>query len=508
MYQCVRGISRQLRLLLLCGCIITTAQAQRIVNVPQGVGTLNTAVNGDTLATGARVDVNTVYVLARGGVYLTSGEIQNKYPLTIVAAAGAGARPRIYPAVVSGALSSRPFRPLGDLTLRGVAVSNRDELGGLLDNTIRANRDSIRIVVDSCFFDEDAQAVIRLDTKLCRVLMTNCTVGRIGTMASIDNGRVVDDRGNVVDTLIMENNMIYNVTSRIIRDGGMPINYLRFNHNTVIGVPQRASMFGQVVVGRVTNNLWVNWAFLGIDTSSNLSGSEAITLDTLVGNAPQTVVVKWNNFSIDPSIKSLWPTTPVLRRERPIFAAYRWALIGKDTNSLWREPVAFKAGPPQPTEITQGYFATPRVLPLWVNTGAPYDFSYPTTSVLYTSAEGGYPLGSLVPFPAKYESWKSNPSSSVRLTQDATPAAFSLSPNYPNPFNPRTQFVYELGADAFVSVTVYNVMGQEVAVLVNERQQAGSYQAAWDGSGAGSGIYFCTMKAGAFTMTRKMMLVK
>ena len=90
--------------------------AQRTVEVAQGVGTLNEAIFSDTTANGDRVDSTTVYVLADGGTYLSTGEMENRFPLTIVAAEGAAVKPKLYPAVDDGNESARLFVPRDDLT--------------------------------------------------------------------------------------------------------------------------------------------------------------------------------------------------------------------------------------------------------------------------------------------------------------------------------------------------------------------------------------------------------
>ena len=63
-------------------------------------------------------------------------------------------------------------------------------------------------------------------------------------------------------------------------------------------------------------------------------------------------------------------------------------------------------------------------------------------------------------------------------------------------------------ADNFVTIKIYNVLGREIAVLVNEKQSAGSYKIKWDGSNYTSGVYFYKLTAGYFTETKKMILIK
>jgi len=87
---------------------------------------------------------------------------------------------------------------------------------------------------------------------------------------------------------------------------------------------------------------------------------------------------------------------------------------------------------------------------------------------------------------------------------------FSLSQNYPNPFNPSTKMNYEIKNSGYVSLIVFDLLGKEVATLVNEKQNAGSYAVDFNSSefSLPSGIYFYTLNAGEFTETKKMILIK
>ncbi len=88
------------------------------------------------------------------------------------------------------------------------------------------------------------------------------------------------------------------------------------------------------------------------------------------------------------------------------------------------------------------------------------------------------------------------------------PEGYSLSQNYPNPFNPNTIINYQLPMFNFVSLKVYDVLGNEVMTIVNENQNAGTYSVSFDGSGISSGVYFYTITAGDFKETKRMLLVK
>ena len=88
------------------------------------------------------------------------------------------------------------------------------------------------------------------------------------------------------------------------------------------------------------------------------------------------------------------------------------------------------------------------------------------------------------------------------------PDEFSLSQNYPNPFNPSTTISYMVPKSSFVTIKLYDALGKEVAILVNEEKQDGTYSVRFDGSKMSSGIYFYTMQSEDFLSTRKLILLK
>jgi hypothetical protein len=88
------------------------------------------------------------------------------------------------------------------------------------------------------------------------------------------------------------------------------------------------------------------------------------------------------------------------------------------------------------------------------------------------------------------------------------PEVYSLSQNHPNPFNPSTTIKFEISDRSFVTIKVYDVLGKEVATLVNEEKPAGSYEVKFDGTVLPTGIYFYQLKAGNYFETRKMVLLK
>jgi Secretion system C-terminal sorting domain len=96
-----------------------------------------------------------------------------------------------------------------------------------------------------------------------------------------------------------------------------------------------------------------------------------------------------------------------------------------------------------------------------------------------------------------------------RVPGSSVPASFALNQNYPNPFNPSTRVSFDVPRSAKITLTVYNLLGQKVATLVNERLAAGRHETTWNARNLPSGMYIMHMQAdGSFTSSMKLMLLK
>ena len=137
---------------------------------------------------------------------------------------------------------------------------------------------------------------------------------------------------------------------------------------------------------------------------------------------------------------------------------------------------------------------------------------------------GGFPLGDLSRWwPNEYAQWKAqaateNTTITNRLMNglvsvseqpgSAIPSSFSLGQNYPNPFNPTTEIEYSIPKYGFVSLKVYNTLGQEVATLTEGIHQVGNYVATFNGAGLASGVYMYQLQSDNVTITKKFVLMK
>ena len=97
---------------------------------------------------------------------------------------------------------------------------------------------------------------------------------------------------------------------------------------------------------------------------------------------------------------------------------------------------------------------------------------------------------------------------SAREAISLQPHSFTLEQNYPNPFNPTTDFRFQITDFSMVTLKVYDALGREVATLIDETKQRGSYDVKWNASGIASGIYYYRLQVGNISETRKMILAK
>jgi len=94
------------------------------------------------------------------------------------------------------------------------------------------------------------------------------------------------------------------------------------------------------------------------------------------------------------------------------------------------------------------------------------------------------------------------------MVEIETPKEFSLGQNFPNPFNPSTKIKYTIPSDGYVTLKVYDILGNEVSTLVDEFKQAGTFDVTFDGSNLSSGVYYYRLTSGELTSTKKLMLLR
>ena len=152
----------------------------------------------------------------------------------------------------------------------------------------------------------------------------------------------------------------------------------------------------------------------------------------------------------------------------------------------------------------------------------PVDLSYDNADLL-TAGLGGFPVGDLNWFPTQKAAWDAQRDAEYAAIQQVldtgvmtavenetnVPVEFALAQNYPNPFNPSTSIQFSLTKSSNVTLKVYDAIGQEVATLVDGFKSGNqSYNVEFNGANLASGVYFYTLRAGDYSVTKKMLLMK
>jgi len=180
---------------------------------------------------------------------------------------------------------------------------------------------------------------------------------------------------------------------------------------------------------------------------------------------------------------------------------------------------AFELPPPPPPGVFDARFASGRMVDLAAdgkNGSFPISVSsaaYPMTVAwnLKNSTVASLNIGGTVVAmtPKGHARVNANSSIAVDLSSKASlPTQYSLSQNYPNPFNPSTIIKFDLPVNGYVTLTVYNILGQPVVKLVDGIQAAGYKSVEFNAAALPSGVYFYRINAGAYTATKKLLLMK
>jgi Secretion system C-terminal sorting domain len=292
-------MKKQVFALLFLGCLLQSAQAQTLTVNPGPTGTLNQAIaNNPTVKT---------FILKRNFPYLLSGELVLASDITIKAEDGPGKRPILLYGPPPGApIIDQLIRTSANLRLEGLHLTNRDNLGGISQRMVRTAADNIRIEAHDCIFDDSGQTAFRLDSRGTRIFVTNCIGSRLGQPNNPDNGRFIDDRGNQVDTVVIHNSIVYNVTSRIYRDGGEVTNYMRITNSTFMNSMQRGFELGRVKEFIFLNNICADLQINGRDSSAIAANNETsadaawIRIDS-TGAGNESWTIGYSNFFYTPA---------------------------------------------------------------------------------------------------------------------------------------------------------------------------------------------------------------
>jgi hypothetical protein len=537
--------------------VLAFAQTELIVE-PYDVSSkyLNEVIQGDTTPTGARMNPERVYVLRRDRLYFANAFIQNTgYALRIKAENTIGAKPVINAFRGSaGAYAAQIFQVDTLLWLQNLSMNAWDEGGEdfaiYQTRIINVNRIGSELYVDSCTLNGGTGTILQTSVAARYVRVTNSTFANAGNVRAnnLGNGRAIDFRNVSIDSARIENCSFFNINDRVWRHfgaGQVPLRNLTVNHNTIFNELAEHGCMGLGKVDgvfRITNNLFVDNFIFGNDSTATERLGEFGDTDergpsgayrmTFVGTMKDTTtsttyVIRNNYYSVSPSLQAFYDS----RNGLPDAGVgnlipLTWYINGKlgadSVKAFYKvaTPVVFTAAPPTAVSMAEWFFlpiasggsgkikqnATFKPEYDWQRVSTLYltdtlNFTYQTSSTAYTGADEGQPAGDL-------RWWKLTPVSVNEPDGSLIPGAFVLGQNYPNPFNPTTKIPFDLPQSGTVVLKVFNIIGQEVATLVNGRMEAGSHEIVFEASRLTTGVYIYRLVSGSNSASRRMLFVK
>lgn len=525
-------------------------------------GNLNTVIAEDTTANGQR-NPNRVYVLQQTGSadtsYFITAPILTNGNLTVIGKPNptTGHLPVIEPAILpDGSSPNILFEPN---SAGRISLSNLYFLGWRTDDVttalqvVNSQADSVSIFINKCVADGFNSATIAINSSYNNIFVTNT---EFRDAAHPGGGASWINYSLPTDSVIFENDTFFEQYHADFGELNW-VEYFRFEHNTCFFNENQPLVVPQLFNGAIKNNIFyalgdygadssdilthisrpgfnqLGYAIINLDSLSTLLNSpynltEADRMDTVEDNVffwPKGLYVYWTSVSDsahDPGL--LTPPVIVDKTTLSMFNNHKtWpGLYYANNDSV--DPgfssslvsmcvdTMIKAINIRWTQGTQGGFRQSPIHtnPLNVYGSVPSNWAdvqgYPvpenlkyTNSSLMTAGTDGKPLGDLNWFPNITD---------VKRIQKQTPTNYELSQNYPNPFNPTTIIKYSIPKSGFLSLKIYNILGQEISTLYAGFQKAGSYRVNFDASKLASGIYLYRLEANGFTKTMKMVLMK
>ncbi len=456
----------------------------------------------------------------------------------------------------------------GDMTIKNCALTSAAPDLSLGWSFTGPSAPNLHLVYDNCLFEHDRWVFVAVTYDNCDITLRNCYFVNMNGQPCRRNGGLFDCFANV-DTLLVENCTHINAQGTMYRfRGGYQFKRILLNHNTFVDCA--GSVFlnnGYQSNVSLTNNLFVNCnvqpypAIHSIDTGEQdpdwlPMGLVNVYPDSadVANHTPRRFLVDKNLLYWDPSLGNVvdtvnqlkvngvsdWQSQMILMnsRTKAMFdddARYPFLIEGttyteRPSFTDSKDLLGARVGILKTLAVAIVDTNSPDMLPEWrlVNTGTskylnpdwpiPVDLSY-TNATLMTGASGGFPVGDVNWFPvqkaawlaqrdAEYSAFDNEMNRTVAVNEHVLPGEFTLGQNYPNPFNPSTTISFSLPHAANVSVKVFDMLGREVATLVNGYTTSGLHEVQFNATNLASGVYAYRFSSGNFTAVKKMTVVK
>jgi len=512
-------------------------------------GNINNVIQGDTLVNGKRAHPGRAYRLYRDSIYYFNATINVNFPLTIFADTGSHRPPVIAPVLLTDGSSPSPFlnvyggtRQLNVINLYFTAI-RPNQTPNLYAACMSYGGDSVSSIYRGDVFEAYGAAIEVNSGNHDNFHINDCVFTNMMHPSSWFRGQAfISWGGFATDTVVMTNNTMFNCNSYAKASVDYTL-YSRFDHNTVY--LNCVNPINDFVMTNATyrNNIFYGTEAMAQENSeiqqyyfeNSISPSSIISFDSLntapshipVAESDRHITVQNNSIYWPAKLKTFWATALMDTLTPPVVLNYRtkgmfnnkafypyFVFTGNDTTndpgfssafaSQLDSLIKFVAGTRLDTESTWLWYYNPTghlFAPTWP---LPFNLAYSNTAMQHGGTDG-FALGDLNWFPSQKASWALT---GISATGAAEPEQYSLSQNYPNPFNPTTQIAYTIPRSSVVQLKVFNVLGQEVATLVNGTMVAGTHVVTFNPTGLASGVYFYRITAGDFASVKKMLLLK
>ncbi|MCX6167752.1 MAG: T9SS type A sorting domain-containing protein [Ignavibacteriales bacterium] len=504
-----------------------------------------------------------IYELTNGGVYLSTEILTlNGTSVKLRLRAPAGPKPIIY--LYPTGTGANPQRPPGNfvvlngasieftnIAIAGIFEPTPTEINNMQGGLINTTGVGSRIILDDCILTNTNGNHVRTGSSTKLIKVTNCIFANMGslTTSNFGAGKGFDLREQACDSLILVNNTFTNYQDRVVRHLNLAtgntvtgiLGYALIDHNTFLNGMGFHGLLSLGNVGKkvqITNNLFVDAFALGADSLDVTRNVEFNNTGEKYPNGQNTmpwIFTAPNDTTVWKVEKNYYSTS---NAGLAFFAAHPrhfegaqltnhiLSRLGSGAATAFTKMTNFSlVKTPKLMINLMNYYISPtggnytknvpgynylvndmdrRTIQYYRDTlNCTYEIAYPA----YRGGIGGYPVGDLNWFPTQKIDWENGIGLGVEKT-DALPTTYSLSQNYPNPFNPTTMIEFSILKSGFYSLKVYNLLGQEIASLMNGELTAGTYKTDFDASKLSSGVYVYKLSGPNVSIAKKMVLMK
>lgn len=560
---------KKLFTLLVVLTFITLSIAQQKVKIvpatdDQGLPIVNALIEyvvKDTSDTGQQL--HDVYKLERGKYYFYNQSPIFKNPIILEADAPGTTDETRPPKIIlikddeGNAPYAHCITTFANLTIRNIAFSTTTpENEYSWANVINLVNHSTKLVMEGCIFELSGWGMIEATVQNSVIIADRCIV-RMATVAGSGDEWCpffFEISAGSVDTLIVRNSTFFNLQGTILNNEAQTaIKYFVFDHNTCVNIVKGFSGLQAHLNTQITNNIFYNVGTHGqlisdvADSEDNMVNGiiQADTLHntSLMAEKDRKFVLKNNVYFWSQDVKDYFNDVKDSIVAVPWMDARTTAMFADKTTynnfvaevNVNSDPKFKKFGGTDLMVAQARNHRTNGAFGFWgwdtdddANADESHwavlewplseNFAYTNDNMIRAidgfSNTQKYNIGSLQWYPDQLDHYYKNSITNIENDQISLPVAYELKQNYPNPFNPSTTIEVAVPVRSNVVIKVYNVLGQEVANLLNEVKDAGTVKVNFNASNLSSGVYFYKLEAtpvesGSKTVqSKKMLLVK